>query len=154
MQHQHKTEKIKKLTNFASDAIINSRNMWYYQLEKGVPIFYTGTQILLPRVSERIDIMQDMKTSKIKLNEASEVEEFVKAAGKCDFDIDIFYNRVIIDAKSILGIMSMDLTQAELGTEVLGKMPINPLYAEAADKGAFHAVENEYLDKAVEKIVG
>ena len=77
--------------------------MWYYQLEKGVPIFYTGTQILLPRVSERIDIMQDMKTSKIKLNEASEVEEFVKAAGKCDFDIDIFYNRVIIDAKSILG---------------------------------------------------
>ena len=57
MQHQHKTEKIKKLTNFASDAIINSRNMWYYQLEKGVPIFYTGTQILLPRVSERIDIM-------------------------------------------------------------------------------------------------
>ena len=59
--------------------------MWYYQLKKGVPIFYTGTQILLPRVSERIDIMQDMKTSKIKLNEASEVEEFVKAAGKCDF---------------------------------------------------------------------
>ena len=46
--------------------------------------------------------MPDMKTSKIKLNEASEVEEFVKAAGKCDFDIDIFYNRVIIDAKSIL----------------------------------------------------
>ena len=111
MQHQHKTEKIKKLTNFASDAIINSRNMWYYQLEKGVPIFYTGTQILLPRVSERIDIMQDMKTSKIKLNEASEVEEFVKAAGKCDFDIDVFYNRVTIDAKSILGVLSLDLAR-------------------------------------------
>ena len=111
MQHQHKTEKIKKLTNFASDAIINSRNMWYYQLEKGVPIFYTGTQILLQRVSERIDIMQDMKTSKIKLNEASEVEEFVKAAGKCDFDIDVFYNRVTIDAKSILGVISLDLAR-------------------------------------------
>lgn len=94
--------------------------MWYYQLEKGVPIFYTGTQILLPRVSERIDIMQDMKTSKIKLNEASEVEEFVKAAGKSDFDIDIFYNRVIIDAKSILGIMSMDLTQ-ELTVQCYGE---------------------------------
>ena len=85
--------------------------MWYYQLEKGVPIFYTGTQILLPRVPERIDIMQDMKTSKIKLNEASEVEEFVKAAGKCDFDIDIFYNRVIIDAKSILGLMALDYSK-------------------------------------------
>ena len=84
--------------------------MWYYQLEKGVPTFYTGTQILLPRVSERIDIMPDMKTSKIKLNEASEVEEFVKAAGKCDFDIDIFYNRVSIDAKSILGILSLDIS--------------------------------------------
>ena len=64
--------------------------------------------------------MQDMKTSKIKLNEASEVEEFVKAAGKCDFDIDIFYNRVIIDAKSILGIMSMDLTQ-ELTVQCYGE---------------------------------
>lgn len=61
--------------------------------------------------------MQDMKTSKIKLNEASEV---VKAAGKCDFDIDIFYNRVIIDAKSILGIMSMDLTQ-ELTVQCYGE---------------------------------
>ena len=91
--------------------------MWYYQLEKGVSTFYTGTQILLPRVS---DIMPDMKTSKIKLNEASEVEEFVKAAGKCDFDIDIFYNRVIIDAKSILGIMSMDLTQ-ELTVQCYGE---------------------------------
>ncbi len=29
-----------------------------------------------------------------------------------DFDIDIFYNRVIIDAKSILGVLSMDLSQA------------------------------------------
>ena len=36
--------------------------------------------------------------------------------------------------------------------EVLGKMPINPLYAEAADKGAFHAVDNEYVEKAVEKV--
>ena len=60
--------------------------------------------------------MQDMKTSKIKLNEASEVEEFVKAAGK----FDIFYNRVIIDAKSILGIMSMDLTQ-ELTVQCYGE---------------------------------
>ena len=44
----------------------------------------------------------------VRLNGTEEVEEFVKAASKCDFDIDIFYNRVIIDAKSILGILSMD----------------------------------------------
>ena len=47
----------------------------------------------------------------VRLNGTEEVEEFVKAASKCDFDIDIFYNRVIIDAKSILGILSMDLTR-------------------------------------------
>ncbi|MCI9547242.1 MAG: HPr family phosphocarrier protein [Lachnospiraceae bacterium] len=48
---------------------------------------------------------------KIKLNGIQEVKEFVTAAGKCDFDIDIFYNRVVIDAKSILGILSMDLNR-------------------------------------------
>lgn len=48
---------------------------------------------------------------KIKLNGIQDVKEFVTAAGKCDFDIDIFYNRVVIDAKSILGVLSMDLNR-------------------------------------------
>ena len=52
-----------------------------------------------------------MTQSKIKLNETEEVQEFVNAATKCDFDIDIYYNRFLIDAKSILGILSMDLTK-------------------------------------------
>lgn len=47
----------------------------------------------------------------IKLSKTEDVQEFVNAATKCDFDIDIFYNRMIIDAKSILGILSMDLTK-------------------------------------------
>lgn len=47
----------------------------------------------------------------IRLNAIEEVKELVNAASKCDFDIDIFYNRIIIDAKSILGILSMDLTK-------------------------------------------
>lgn len=55
--------------------------------------------------------MSGVTVSKIKFNGTKEVEEFVSAAGKCDFDIDIFYNRVVIDAKSILGILSMDLTK-------------------------------------------
>lgn len=55
--------------------------------------------------------MAEYKESKIKLNAASDVEEFCAAAEKCDFDINIFYNRVIIDGKSILGILSMDLTK-------------------------------------------
>ena len=52
-----------------------------------------------------------MLEHQIKLNAAEDVREFVNAASKCDFDIDVFYNRIIIDAKSILGILSMDLTK-------------------------------------------
>ena len=52
-----------------------------------------------------------MTQSKIKLNAAEDVQEFVNAASICDFDIDIYYNRFLIDAKSILGILSMDLTK-------------------------------------------
>ena len=46
----------------------------------------------------------------INLYEKS-AQEFVSAASKCNFDIDVFYNRIIIDAKSILGLLSLDLTQ-------------------------------------------
>ncbi len=52
-----------------------------------------------------------MLEKKIQLRAFSEVKEFVKAAEKCEFDVDIFYNRVVVDAKSILGVMSMDLTR-------------------------------------------
>ena len=52
-----------------------------------------------------------MVERKIKLTAKEDVKEFVNEASKCDFDIDIFYNRVIIDAKSILGVFSLDLRQ-------------------------------------------
>ena len=44
----------------------------------------------------------------IRLSATEDVKEFVRAAGQCDFDIDVFYNRVVIDAKSILGVLSLD----------------------------------------------
>ena len=40
-----------------------------------------------------------------------EVKEFVAAASKCDFDIDISYNRFVVDAKSIVGVLGLDLNQ-------------------------------------------
>ena len=49
----------------------------------------------------------------VRLNGTEEVE---------DFDIDIFYNRVIIDAKSILGILSMDLNR-DLTVHCYGDSP-------------------------------
>lgn len=48
---------------------------------------------------------------KIRLFTMSQVKEFVRFAEQCDYDIDISYNRVVIDAKSILGILSMDLSK-------------------------------------------
>ena len=45
----------------------------------------------------------------IRLNETEDVKEFVNEAAKCDFDIDISYNRIIIDAKSILGVTELGL---------------------------------------------
>lgn len=52
-----------------------------------------------------------MRETKIKLTSLDEARAFVQAAMKCDFDVDVFYNRVVIDAKSILGVLSLDLTR-------------------------------------------
>ena len=52
-----------------------------------------------------------MSERKIKLTDLKDVKEFVHAAEQCDFDIDVFYNRIIIDAKSILGVLSLDLSR-------------------------------------------
>lgn len=52
-----------------------------------------------------------MKQKRIMLSNAEDVKSFVAAASKCSFDIDVFYNRVVIDAKSLLGVMSLELTR-------------------------------------------
>lgn len=40
-----------------------------------------------------------------------EVKDFVATASKCDFDIDIAYNRYVVDAKSIVGVFGLDFSQ-------------------------------------------
>lgn len=52
-----------------------------------------------------------MKERKIVLHSVTDAKKFVAEASKCDFDIDVFYNRITIDAKSILGVLSLDLTR-------------------------------------------
>ena len=52
-----------------------------------------------------------MKQKRIMLPTVEEAKEFVATASRCDFDIDVFYNRIIIDAKSLLGVLSLDLTR-------------------------------------------
>ena len=43
----------------------------------------------------------------IKLTAPEEAQEFVAAASGCDFDIDMRFNKVIVDAKSFLGVLSL-----------------------------------------------
>ena len=50
-----------------------------------------------------------MKQKRILLPTIDAAKMFVAAATQCDFDIDVYYNRVVIDAKSILGVLSLDL---------------------------------------------
>ena len=45
----------------------------------------------------------------IKLADVEEVCDFVRDAGMCDFDIDISDQRMVIDAKSILGVMGLGI---------------------------------------------
>ncbi len=54
----------------------------------------------------------------------------------------------------IFGESHIDETAQELGISVLGKLPLNPASAEAADEGEFYQVENPYLEKAVEVLKG
>ena len=50
-----------------------------------------------------------MKTFNININTINEVKNFVNIVTKCDYDVDIISGRYAIDAKSIMGIFSLDL---------------------------------------------
>ena len=52
-----------------------------------------------------------MKTVMIALNSISDVQTFVNIVSKCDFDIDLTSGRYVVDAKSIMGIFSLDLSK-------------------------------------------
>ena len=50
-----------------------------------------------------------MKTVKISLNSIDKVKSFVNDLTKFDTDFDLISGRYVIDAKSIMGIFSLDL---------------------------------------------
>lgn len=52
-----------------------------------------------------------MKKCKIKLDSIDNVKEFCAAANKCEFEVDVQSGRYAVDAKSIMGIFSLDLTK-------------------------------------------
>lgn len=52
-----------------------------------------------------------MKTVKISLNSIDAVKSFVNTVTKFDSDFDLVSGRYVIDAKSIMGIFSLDLSK-------------------------------------------
>ena len=50
-----------------------------------------------------------MKETKIKLSNVADIREFVNVVILADYDVDLVQGRYVIDAKSIMGIFSLDL---------------------------------------------
>lgn len=77
----------------------------------------------------------NMKTVQISLNSIDKVKSFVNDISKFDFDFDLVSGRYVIDAKSIMGIFSLDLSK-----------PINlNIHAEGAALDAILAVVQAYV---------
>ena len=50
-----------------------------------------------------------MKEIKIKLSNVQDIRDFVNAVILSNYDVDLIQGRYVIDAKSIMGIFSLDL---------------------------------------------
>lgn len=52
-----------------------------------------------------------MKTLNIMLRSIADVKEFVNLVNRAPYDIDLVSQRYVVDAKSIMGIFSLDLSK-------------------------------------------
>ena len=76
-----------------------------------------------------------MKTVDISLNSIDKVKNFVNLINRYDNDFDLVSGRYVIDAKSIMGIFSLDLSKP---------IALN-IYAEDADADAILTELDPYL---------
>lgn len=53
-----------------------------------------------------------MKVFNLMLNSINDVKDFVNIVAKYDFDVDLTSGRYVVDAKSIMGIFSLNLSKA------------------------------------------
>ena len=52
-----------------------------------------------------------MKMVTVSLASINDVKSFVNIVSKYDFDVDLISGRYVVDAKSIMGIFSLDLSK-------------------------------------------
>lgn len=76
-----------------------------------------------------------MKTVSISLNSIDKVKSFVNEITKFDNDFDLVSGRYVIDAKSIMGIFSLDLSKP---------IELN-IHTSEADSDAIMEVISKYL---------
>ncbi|MCR5805925.1 MAG: HPr family phosphocarrier protein [Oscillospiraceae bacterium] len=74
-----------------------------------------------------------MKKATIRLATINDVKNFVSKVSLCDFDVDLISGRYAVDAKSIMGIFSLDLEK-----------PIS-LEAHTDDADEFFAAIKQYI---------
>lgn len=53
-----------------------------------------------------------MKKATIMLATINDVKDFVSQVSMCDYDVDLLSGRYAVDAKSIMGIFSLDLSKS------------------------------------------
>ena len=56
--------------------------------------------------------MEEKNTCVIKLNSLEKVKHFVNEVTTFECDVDVLYRRYILDAKSIMALLSADLTES------------------------------------------
>lgn len=74
-----------------------------------------------------------MNKTKVMLGTINDVKNFVSVVTQCDYDVDLISGRYAVDAKSIMGIFSLDLSK-----------PIE-LEAHTDDASAFFAQIKEFI---------
>lgn len=62
-------------------------------------------------INQELKEVKRMKTVQISLNSINKVKSFVNDITKFDCDFDLVSGRYVIDAKSIMGIFSLDLSK-------------------------------------------
>ena len=73
-----------------------------------------------------------MKTVKISLNSIDKVKAFVNEVTKYDAEFDLVSGRYVIDAKSIMGIFSLDLSKP-IDLNIHSESNVDEILAKLAD---------------------
>ena len=74
-----------------------------------------------------------MQKAEIRLSLAENVKTFVNIVGRYDFDMDLRAGRHVVDAKSILGLFSLDLSKPivlEIDDSAADEKKVSALLAE------------------------